>query len=87
MDVASFISKWSKAELTERAASQEHFLDLCRLLAQPTPRKLLISRVSTGKLGIDIVQRYFSRYWLQEVAFHREQRTLFCADPSIRANS
>ncbi|MEX0643616.1 MAG: type IIL restriction-modification enzyme MmeI, partial [Pirellulales bacterium] len=32
-----FIAKWSKAELSERAASQEHFLDLCRLLGQPTP--------------------------------------------------
>ena len=32
-----FVAKWSKVELSERAASQEHFLDLCRLLAQPTP--------------------------------------------------
>ena len=32
-----FVAKWSKAELSERAASQEHFLDLCRLLGQPTP--------------------------------------------------
>ena len=32
-----FVEKWSRSELTERAASQEHFLDLCRLLGQPTP--------------------------------------------------
>ncbi len=32
-----FVAKWSKVELSERAASQEHFLDLCRLLGQPTP--------------------------------------------------
>lgn len=32
-----FIAKWSRVDLPERAASQEHFLDLCRLLGQPTP--------------------------------------------------
>lgn len=34
---ASFIAKWSRASLPERAASHEHFIDLCRLLGQPTP--------------------------------------------------
>jgi len=34
---AGFIEKWSRTTLPERAASQEHFLDLCRLLNQPTP--------------------------------------------------
>ena len=34
---AEFVEKWSRAELSERAASHEHFLDLCRLLGQPTP--------------------------------------------------
>jgi len=34
---ARFREKWSRAALPERAASQEHFLDLCRLLRQPTP--------------------------------------------------
>jgi hypothetical protein len=32
-----FVEKWSSAELSERAASQEHFIDLCRLIGQPTP--------------------------------------------------
>ena len=32
-----FVSKWSKAQLSERAASHEHFIDLCRILDQPTP--------------------------------------------------
>jgi len=35
--VDQFIAKWKKAELKERAAAQEHFLDLCRLLEHPTP--------------------------------------------------
>ncbi len=37
MTPAEFIAKWRPVELSERAASQEHFLDLCRLLGQPTP--------------------------------------------------
>lgn len=32
-----FISKWKSAELTERAAAQSHFIDLCRLLGEPSP--------------------------------------------------
>jgi hypothetical protein len=37
MTPAQFIAKWSPVTLTESAASQEHFIDLCRLLGQPTP--------------------------------------------------
>jgi hypothetical protein len=32
-----FVAKWRKAALTERAAAQEHFIDLCRLVGHPTP--------------------------------------------------
>jgi hypothetical protein len=32
-----FISKWKKAQLSERSAAQQHFLDLCELLGQPKP--------------------------------------------------
>ncbi|HUU96148.1 MAG TPA: DNA methyltransferase, partial [Phycisphaerae bacterium] len=34
---AQFIRKWSRTALPERAASQEHFIDLCCLLGQATP--------------------------------------------------
>lgn len=37
MTPEQFVAKWSRAELSERAASQEHFIDLCHLLGQPTP--------------------------------------------------
>ena len=37
MNAADFIAKWSDVTLRERQGSQEHFLDLCRLLGQPTP--------------------------------------------------
>ena len=32
-----FIIKWRASQLKESAASQEHFIDLCRLLGEPTP--------------------------------------------------
>ena len=32
-----FITKWRASALKERSASQEHFIDLCRLLSEPTP--------------------------------------------------
>jgi hypothetical protein len=32
-----FVDKWRKAELKERSAAQEHFIDLCRMLGHPTP--------------------------------------------------
>jgi type II restriction/modification system DNA methylase subunit YeeA len=32
-----FIAKWKPADLKERAACQEHFLDLCAVLGEPTP--------------------------------------------------
>jgi hypothetical protein len=37
MNVAEFISKWTKVALSERSASQQHFLDLCEVLGHPKP--------------------------------------------------
>lgn len=37
MTAAEFIQKWSDSTLRERQGSQEHFIDLCRLLGEPTP--------------------------------------------------
>src|ERR671927_1395544 len=37
MTAERFIAKWRAADLTERAAAQSHFLDLCRLLDEPFP--------------------------------------------------
>ena len=35
--IRQVIAKWSRAQLKERSAAQEHFLDLCQMLGQPTP--------------------------------------------------
>ena len=37
MTPGAFISKWRASELKKSSASQEHFNDLCPLLAEPTP--------------------------------------------------
>ena len=37
MDPHEFIAKWRSSVLKERSAAQEHFLDLCRVLGEPTP--------------------------------------------------
>ena len=37
MPPGAFVVKWRAAELKERSAAHEHFIDLCRLLGEPTP--------------------------------------------------
>ncbi len=37
---AAFAAKWRGVTTTEKAASQEHFIDLCRLLGEPTPHEV-----------------------------------------------
>ena len=37
MTPGEFIAKWRAWALNESAAAQEHFIDLCRLLGEPTP--------------------------------------------------
>ena len=37
MNVSEFVAKWQKVELTERSASQQHFLDLCEVFEHPKP--------------------------------------------------
>jgi hypothetical protein len=36
---AAFAEKWRGVTTTEKAASQEHFIDLCRMLGEPTPHE------------------------------------------------
>jgi type II restriction/modification system DNA methylase subunit YeeA len=40
MDPVTFQRKWIGVELKERSASQEHFLDLCRVLGHATPAEM-----------------------------------------------
>ena len=59
---ADFAAKWRDNARRERASSQEHFIDLCRLLGVPTPNEADptgdrytfeagAERTSTGKQG------------------------------------
>ena len=38
MTPSDFAAKWSGSQRTERGQSQEHFIDLCRLLGAKTPK-------------------------------------------------
>ncbi len=37
MTISEFIKKWSKSQLTEGSAAQQHFLELCELFQHPKP--------------------------------------------------
>ena len=37
LSAGDFAAKWRQSTTTEKAGSQEHFIDLCRRLSQPTP--------------------------------------------------
>ena len=37
MTPGAFVAKWRASKLKESSAAQEHFIDLCRLLGEPTP--------------------------------------------------
>jgi hypothetical protein len=37
MTPTEFVAKWAGSQRTKRAAAQEHFIDLCRMLHRPTP--------------------------------------------------
>ena len=39
MNSLEFVKKWSASTQSERATAQEHFIDLCRLLNEPTPNE------------------------------------------------
>lgn len=39
MTPETFVAKWTANTRSERAAAQEHFIDLCRLLDEPTPNE------------------------------------------------
>jgi type II restriction/modification system DNA methylase subunit YeeA len=37
LSLAEFVTRWKASTLTERAAAQSHFIDLCEVLSQPHP--------------------------------------------------
>jgi len=51
MTPQDFIAKWQRANLSERSAAQQHFLDLCDLLGQPKPAAPSLSRAAERRSG------------------------------------
>ena len=39
LSASAFAAKWTGCMRQERAAAQEHFIDLCRMLGEPTPNE------------------------------------------------
>ena len=39
MTPSTFVAKWKAVQTKETASSKEHFVDLCRLLGEPTPNE------------------------------------------------
>ena len=50
MTPQTFIAKWQAAKLSERSACQQHFLDLCELLGQPTPAQIGVHYTSSDDI-------------------------------------
>ena len=44
-----FVARWQAADLSERAACQSHFADLCAVLGQPKPTDMIEVVVKEGK--------------------------------------
>src|SRR5579859_609566 len=64
-----FIAKWKKADLSERSAYQQHFLDLCELLGQPKPADVdPTGKWYTFEKGVDKTDggKGFADVWLQD---------------------
>jgi len=60
---AAFAAKWHGVTATEKAGSQEHFIDLCRMLGEPTPHEAdpigaqyafekRVSKAARGGIGV-----------------------------------
>ena len=53
LSAAGFAAKWRESARRERASSQEHFIDLCRLLGVPTPNDPPVSLDYTFEAGAE----------------------------------
>jgi hypothetical protein len=69
MTPQQFVAKWKKADLSERSAYQQHFLDLCELLGQPKPADVdPTGKWYTFEKGVDKTDggKGFADAWLQD---------------------
>lgn len=70
LSLAEFVERWKAVTLTERAAAQSHFIDLCEVLGQPHPAaadqtgesftfEKAVSKLHGGKGFADVWKRGF----------------------------
>jgi hypothetical protein len=55
MTPKDFIQKWSRSDCTERQAAQEHFIDLCRMIGEPTANEAADPESYTFEKGVSKV--------------------------------
>jgi hypothetical protein len=80
-----FVAKWSASTLTEKAASQSHFEDLCLLLDQPTPTDVdqtgdfyTFEKGATKTAGVTGGKRGWTDVWRgQPETRRREERQMW----------
>lgn len=74
LSAGDFAAKWRQATTTENAGSQEHFIDVCRMLSQPTPHdadptgesyafEKRVSKAGGGDGFADVWKRDFFACW------------------------
>ena len=67
----AFAAKWRGVTTTEKAGSQSHFIDLCRMLGEPTPHEVdptgsqhalyAVNRVRRPHFGLDDLSSHAAR--------------------------
>jgi hypothetical protein len=62
MLAVDFIARWRSADLTERAAAQSHFRDLCEADVVIDNPPFLGGKLQRSVLGNDYVERLFAAY-------------------------
>jgi hypothetical protein len=55
MTPKDLIQKWSRSDRTERQGAQEHFIDLCRVIGEPTPNEAADPESYTFEKGVSKV--------------------------------
>ncbi|HSU06493.1 MAG TPA: hypothetical protein VLI93_13045 [Acetobacteraceae bacterium] len=84
MTPAEFITKWQASTRNERAACHEHFIDLCRLLDEPTARRTAAGRSAARfadgairtRIG-DCLSHHWKRVEITDVFYGRRDQAAF----------
>ncbi len=92
LSFAEFVERWKAVTLTERAAAQSHFIDLCEVLEQPHPAaadhtgesftfEKAVSKLHGGKGFADVWKRgFFAGSTRASITISRRQTSISRSD-------